>query len=185
MERDAAIDTFLTQISDKFDYDCDSLFLIAELRRAGPTVQPGNANDDQIVKIATHGSEPLPSASYDTLGSHHIEYRIVQKTGSEKVSIERTLYTFQLHVLPGNCGVCVNRWVQVLDDVQTWPKSMKENGLRFRAALARSYLYGLMLISTGNSFSGAEVLNRFETVFKGRGRGPVSLRVLDLRKYLI
>ena len=182
----SALNTFMNEIAEVLDYDCDSLSLIAELRRGGPTISPGDASSKQIVSTVRVSNDgyTLPSPEYDTLGSNHIDYTIVLADGSEKVPIDRALFSFQHHVLPGNCGVCVNRWVRVLDDMHEWSDELLIHALTFRARLARSASYGVMLITTGNSFDGAERVDLFETVFKGTGRGPLTVRVLDLRKYL-
>ena len=168
------IDTFLSQIASTLGYPRESLSLVAELRTGGPTVQPGAADAKFIEKLVTvkesGDASKLPSPWYDTLGSKHIEYRIVMEETKGAVTIPRTLYSFQHHVMPGNCRICVNRWVQVLDE-KKWPEALKHAGLVFRARIAKhAAMTRVLLITTGSSFAGAEPYDAYEKIFEGEGR---------------
>lgn len=178
------IEAFLALLASTMKYDVNDLYLEVELRNSGPTAQPEPASKSQIDKLVTAGPNvSLPTGSYDSLGSKHLEYRIIHKIKKGDINIPRPLYTWQHHVFPGNCGICVHRWVRLLD-TNKWPDELQEAALKIRAQFARSYSYGQLLISTGNSFKGAERLEKFEKLYSGIGRGPVTIHVLDLRKYL-
>lgn len=179
------IDTFLKDVAKTLKYPRKELSFVAELRNGGPTIQPGVAEKNQIEQVMTAKmGVHLPSAGYDSLGSRHIEYRVVHTAGKGKVKIPRTLYTWQHHVLPGNCRACVNRWVQVLDDKKKWPKTLQKRALQFRAKLARSAGYRILQVTTGKSFKGEELLSEFQTIFKGNARVSLTICILDLTSYV-
>lgn len=179
------VDKFLKDVAKTLKYPRGELSFVAELRTGGPTVQPGAAGESQIAKVMTaKAGVVLPSAGYDSLGSRHIEYRVIHTAGKGKVKIPRTLYTWQHHVLPGNCRACVNRWVQVLDDKKKWPKALQKRALQFRARLAWNAGYKILQVTTGASFKGGELLDEFQTIFKGNARVHLTIRILDLTSYV-
>lgn len=178
MSLENSFNRFAAQIADSLGYDRDSLTLIAELRTGGPTVMPGPAKPKFIESLGELGKGTMPYGGYDSLGSKHIEFRVIERQSQGKVNIERPIYSFQHHPLPGNCRISVNRWVQVLDD-KPWSPDLLREGLRFRAAVSRTYGYRLLLVSTGASFQGAEPLDEYELAYKGAGR---SIYVLDVSK---
>lgn len=172
------VESFFELLASTFDLDRDNLALIAELRNGGPTVQPGPASKNQIEKVAIYGEDSFPSLWYDSLGSKHVEFRVVEQQKTETATIPRPLYSWQHHVMPGNCRICVNRWVQTHGHNE-WPAEILDAGLDLRAAFARNEAScSVLVVTTGKSFSGAEPMSRYEEVFKGNGRG---IYVLDLK----
>jgi len=183
---------FLERIAEAQDLPVESLRIDVEIRTGGPTVSPRAASENVIESRSTFWGTTvvedqvvLPSAEYDGIGSKHLDFMISTLIDSCEgtISVPRSLYAFQIHPFAGNCGLCINRWVRVLDENE-WSDELVKHGLTYRAAVARFAMYGLMVITTGNSFSGDEHFDSFENVYQGTGRGPVSIQVLDLRSYL-
>ena len=176
---------FLNGLADLLGYDPKSLSLIAELRNSGPTVQPENATEKQVDEVMTlSDSHWGPTASYDSLGSKHIEYRVLLKGGTAKTPTNRPIFAWQLHPLHGNCGFCVNRWVRIMHEKTKWTPEAKLWCLKFRSVLARRFAYGVMVVTTGNSFTGDEVYDEFELLWSGIGRGPSKLLLLDNNAFI-
>jgi len=181
------IDLFFKYLNKAFGYKVSDLSLVAELRGHGsPTSGPSKTTGDSLIKTSVwNGVESLPTASYDSLGSHHIQYTIMLAPSSDSLSGKpRPLYTWQHHVMPGNCGICVNRWVRVEDELMPWLPKHRKRALKLRAIMARRYSYGIMVITSGDSFTGAEVPKEFKSVYSGMARSPTTIRVLNLREFL-
>ncbi len=149
-----ATNTFLDAISNSLDIKRSTLSITAELRKHGsPTISPRSSQYGETpVDINKHP----PLASYDTLGSNHIQYDVFAGT--------IRLFSFQHHAFPGNCRICINRWVQTFGN--DWTENLQMKALDFRKEIARIYGYRTLVVSSGRSFSGAESYISFTPIYE-------------------
>jgi hypothetical protein len=157
-----ALQCFLEHISSTMSIPMEELSVVAQLRSGGPTVQPGPAKDNQIVKtyddVANKGG---PSANYDQLGSRHIDYSIIRTTTQGEIIIPTSIYSWQHHPLPGCCKFAVNRWVRS----QLHP-DLNVPGLSMRREIARKYGYTTLYVSKGPSGgASAEQYDQFTQIY--------------------
>lgn len=167
----------LDQIAEEKGYDRSTLACELEIRRGGPTVQPGQASDDLIVDRYTLSAEkPGQSLHYDALGggsngTKHAEFRIIRHQEGENVSIPSVIYSFQFHPMPGCCRFALNRWVRLND---AWSDDLQRAALDARLAIARSAGNNTLFVNTGPSGSAsAEMVDEFDHLYTspdGRNR---------------
>lgn len=178
------IEIFLSAIALAHGYDRSKLGLVVTQQSGGPTARHNGSSVPNVTKRVEIFTESdcsgIPPAWYDSIKTDHLDIRVIEKQGTGAVQIPRVLYAYQHHVFPGNCRMCINRWVRV-EDTNAWDLALRRAGLAFRAALARHHARcQVLVISTGASFKGAEVMEDFKEVYSGNGR---SMYVLDLPVY--
>lgn len=170
------INAFLDDIAEATGYPREELSFVAELRGHGsPTVGPGAASDSALVKRVVAGEDTMPNLWYDTLGSHHVDFKVIRTVGSEKTKIPTPLFSFQHAVFFGNCKICIHRWVRVHDS--TWGDELRKRAFAFRKDVARAAGVQTLVVSTGKSFSGDEYYDEFE---KSYGNSTHSIYALHL-----
>ncbi len=157
------VDSFLNDIAEKQGHGRDSLSLVAELCSGGPTVQPDSSRNVVDQSVVAEPGANMPFGGYDSLGSKHIEYRVLKTEGTGKTKIPIVLYSFQHHPLAGCCRFALNRWVRCSD---SWPTDLQKRGLDFRRAVAKQFGYSTLFVSKGPSGrASGELYNDFETIF--------------------
>lgn len=178
-----AVKSFLKSISEEQGYPLDSLEFVAELRKGGPTVSPGSGftSDANIVKrVSSRDSTPTyPNLWYDNLGSHHVDFKVLRHTGSEKTPVEEIVFAFQHHVFPGNCRICIHRWVRI-QDTKPWSPELRAKMFAFRIAVARAARVRTLVISSGKSFCADENFSAFK---KSYSNPTHSIYTIDLQNY--
>lgn len=182
-----AINSFLNTLAETQGYDRESLKFIAERHSSvgnQPTVGPGKI-DPAIIEssvVAGPGAH-LPSVEYDNASYRRVEYRVIQTVTNGKVTVEQPLFSFRIWPFPGNCGLCIVQWVNVLDP-KPWSQELKIAALKLRARIARDNLYRSMFITVAPSFKGAEPLSEYKHLGQVKGRSTTEVYVLPLDNYL-
>ena len=181
------IGKFLDTISEKLGYDRDSLFLLANLQVGGSTVSPNGGGGNPLKIHAKHeytGREAYPFSGlhlfYDSLGQNYVDVQVVRKSGTGTVVIPEALYGWQHHVFPGNCRLCVNRWVRVMDSNNPkWDKDLLLAGLALRVAFAKEASTIGLCVTTGASSNqwSAELIDKFSLTIDLPGRKIAALNV--------
>ena len=160
------IDTFLNDIAKDTGYDRDLISFEAELCNGGPTVHPNSAAN-KVISCTTAGPNvSLPSGWYDSIGSNHLEYRVIITEGKGDAKIPRVMHSFQHHPLAGCCRMGIQRWVRVHDD--KWSDKLRKTAFEFRKAVAKAHGCKGLFVSSGPSGSGrtGELYGEFEHIFK-------------------
>ena len=142
------IDAFLNDIAEDQGYERDTLSLVTELCSGGPTVFPDSDANKVDMEVTAGPNIHMPSGGYDSLGSKHIEYRVIHSVGTTKTQIPVVIYSFQHHPLVGCCKFAINRWVRCSDK---WSNDLQKVGLNFRRAVANKYGYNTLVVSKGPS----------------------------------
>lgn len=158
------IDKFLDDIAKTQGYERDTLSFVAELCSGGPTIQPDSSENHVDETVTAGPGIALPSGWYDTIGSKHLEYRVIRMLSTAKTKIPIVLYSFQHHPLAGCCRFGLNRWVRCLDN---WDNKLQKIGLKFRTDVAKVHGCNTLFVSKGPSGSGAtgELYDEFDKLW--------------------
>lgn len=144
------IDAFLTDIAEATGHARSSLSFTADLcGHGGPTVFPNPAANNVLKSVTAAPGASLPSGWYDSIGSNHLDYKVIHTEGKGEVKIPTTLYSFQHHPLAGCCRMGIQRWVRCNDS--TWSEALQKKAFEFRRAVAKVHGCQILVVSSGPS----------------------------------